>query len=255
MFFVLSKIAYFFISPFTWLLVGLGLFIFGRSKKWRKIGKISSIVIVLFFSNTFILKEFIRLWEVPAVKSSTIDHHEVAIVLGGMFEYDNSTERLSVRRGADRIWQALDLYHANKVDKILISGDNGFVFSRNLHESKQLKELLVQWNIPKEDLIIETTSRNTYENARDTKKILAQSYPHLTSFILITSATHMRRAKACFDKQKVSCTVFSTDQYTGGERNYHWDEFIIPNVFNFHIWFELLKEWVGYISYFFMGYL
>lgn len=255
MFFVLSKIAYFFITPFTWLLFTMGLFIFSRSKKWKKIGKISTIVIVLFFSNTFILKEFIRIWEVPAIKKSELKHHEVAIVLGGMFEYDNSTDRLSVRRGADRIWQALDLYYAGKVDKILISGDNGFVFSRNLHESKQLKALLVEWRIPPQDLIIETTSINTYENARETRKLLAQRYPHLTSFVLITSATHMPRAKACFNKQNLNCTVFSSDQYTGGERNYHWDEYIIPNVYNFHLWFELLKEWVGYIAYFFMGYL
>lgn len=255
MFFVLSKIVYFFIAPFTWLLVALGVFIFGRSKKWRKIGKISTIVIVLFFSNTFILKEFIRVWEVPAVKSSSLSKHEVAIVLGGMFEYDNSTDRLSVRRGTDRIWQALDLYHSGIVDKILISGDNGFVFSRNLHESKQIKELLTKWNIPPKDLIIEITSRNTYENARDTKKLLVQSYSHLSTYVLITSATHMRRANACFDKQNLNCTVFSTDQYTAGKRNYHWDEFIIPNASNFHTWFALIKEWVGYISYFFMGYL
>lgn len=255
MFFVLSKIAYFFIAPFTWLLVAFGLFIFARKKKWKKIGKISTLLILLLFSNTFILKEFIRIWEIPAVKSNAVAHHDVAIVLGGMFEYDNSSERLSIRRGGDRIWQALDLYHSGKVDKILISGDNGYVFSRDLHESKQLKERLVEWKIPADDLIIETTSRNTYENAKETRKLLAQSYPHLSDFILITSATHMRRAKACFDKQNITCTVFSTDQYTGGERNYHWDEFVIPNVFNFHLWFILLKEWVGYLSYFTMGYL
>lgn len=129
-------------------------------------------------------------------------------MLGGMFEYDNSTERLSVRRGADRIWQALNLYHAGKVDKILISGDNGFVFSRNLHESKQLKDLLVEWEIPPQDLIIESKSKNTYENARDTRKLLAQSHPHLSHFIYFCYPHEKSKSVFYKTKPKLYCFFY-----------------------------------------------
>ncbi|HLW29997.1 MAG TPA: hypothetical protein VKX29_04005, partial [Brumimicrobium sp.] len=87
---ILSKIIYFFISPLTWLVLAILLWAFAKKKKLKQIAKVASIVIVLFFSNTFIYKEALHLWEIPAVNKSEIEHHDVGIVLGGMFEYDNS---------------------------------------------------------------------------------------------------------------------------------------------------------------------
>lgn len=213
------------------------------------------IVILIFFSNTFIFKEFVRLWEIPATPIDKVAHHEVGIVLGGMFEYDNDTERLSIRRGGDRIWQAIDLYERNKIDKILLSGDHGYVTDRGLHESKQLKKVLVRWGIPDNDIILEEKSKNTAQNAKETAALIRQSYPHFSSFLLITSAKHMKRAKACFDKAGLQTTAFSTDPFVGPERSYHWDEFIIPNASNFSDWFSLNKEVVGYVVYDIVGYL
>ena len=196
-----------------------------------------------------------RLWEIPAVSSSSIEKHDVAIVLGGMFDYDNSAGRLSAGRGSDRLWQALDLYFSGKVKKILISGDSGYITDRGLHEAEQLKDLLITWNIPEEDIIVEGKSKNTYENALESVKILKNDYPEYKKIILVTSAFHMRRSKACFEKQNLMVTVYSTDQFTGGKRAYHWDEYIVPNPMNFVNWFTLIKEWVGYSTYKVMGYL
>lgn len=255
MFFLLSKIAYFFIAPFTWLIVAMAIWIFHKKALWKKRAKWTTVVILLFFSNTFVFKEFIRLWEVPAVSIEKVSKHDVGIVLGGMFEYDNDTERLSIRRGGDRIWQAINLYKENKIDKILISGNHGYITDRGLHESKQLKEVLVKWGIPKKDIIIETESKNTYQNAKETCALLEKSYPHYASFLLITSAKHMKRAEACFENQGVQVTPFSTDPYVGGNRSYRWDEFIVPDVDNFSNWFDLNKELVGYVTYAIVGYL
>lgn len=255
MFFLLSKIAYFFIAPFSWLLLTIAVWVFHKKTTWRRRAKWATVVILLFFSNTFIFKEFIRIWEVPAVSIKGVSKHEVGIVLGGMFEYDNDTERLSIRRGGDRIWQAINLYNADKIEKILISGNHGYITDRGLHESKQLKEVLVKWGIPRQDIIIETESKNTYQNAKETAALLEKSYPHFSSFLLITSAKHMRRAKACFVNQGLKVTPFSTDPYVGGNRSYRWDEFIIPDVDNFSNWFDLNKEVVGYVAYAILGYL
>lgn len=255
MFFVLSKIAYFFIQPFSWVLLTVfGAFFFKR-QKWKSMAKWSAVFMLLFFSNSFIFKEFIRLWEVDSVKITQDSSYDVAIVLGGMFEYDESADRISARRGADRIWQALDLYHKGVAEKLLISGDHGYVSERGLHEAQQIKDVLVGWGIPETDIIIENTSRNTYENAFESAKIIQQSYPHFERFLLVTSSHHMRRAKACFEKQNIPCDVYPTDQFTGGKRFYHWDEYIVPNVDNFTYWFTLIKEWVGFLTYKVMGYI
>ncbi len=212
------------------------------------------IFILVFFSNTVVLKEFIRMWEIPSVEIEAVENYEFAIVLGGMFDYDNSAKRLSIRRGGDRIWQALNLYHAGKVKKIFISGDNGYITDRGLHEADQLKEVLLSWGIPEKDIWTESISRNTYENAKESVKKLKKHFPHVNEAILITSATHMRRSLACFEKQGFSVFPFSTDQYTGGKRAYHWDEYILPSPDTFREWTVMLKEWVGMMAYKLAGY-
>jgi|SRR5690554_6065909 len=248
---ILSKIVYFFITPLTWLIIAILAWIFAKSKRIKKYAKVAALVIILLFSNTFLYKETLRLWEVPAVSKNNVEHHDVGLVLGGMFEYDNSVNRLSIRRGGDRIWQAIDLYKAKKISKICIIGKHGNVVDKGLDEAVQLKKQLVAWGIPAIDVITESESRNTYENAKFTAALFQQSYPHFDSFLLITSARHMKRAKTSFEKFEMQVTPFSTDQYVGDKRYYTWDEFIIPSSDTFNGWFGLIKEMVGYVGYWF----
>ena len=72
----------------------------------------------------------------PGTKLNDVEQHDVAIVLTGMAEYNNDIETLTMRRQADRIWQAINLYKAGKVKKILISGDHGYISDRGLSEAK-----------------------------------------------------------------------------------------------------------------------
>lgn len=255
MFFILSKALLFLLSPFFWLVLLVLHAGFGKRSKWVKRSKWAAVVVFLLFSNTFIFSEFCRTWEVHGTKIETIEKHDVAIVLGGMFEFDNELNRLSIRRQGDRLFQALSLYKSGKVDKILISGDSGYITDRGLHEAKQVKELLMLWGIPEKDVLTEELSTNTHENAVETKKFLDQSYPHYDRFILVTSGIHMKRALACFKNEGMTCTPYSTDLYTSSERHYYWDQFIIPNLDNFNMWNKLLKETFGYAAYKISGYL
>jgi uncharacterized SAM-binding protein YcdF (DUF218 family) len=184
-----------------------------------------------------------------------VKQHDVAIVLGGMSEYNNDLDVLSLRRSGDRLVQALTLYHSGKVKKIMISGDSGHVSDRGLHEAKQMKTLLLNWKIPEEDIITEEISKNTYENALYSAQVLKRDHPSFSSFILVTSGIHMKRSLACFEKQGLTCTPHSTDLYSNLTRNYHWDQYILPNVDNFNQWNRLLKEMVGYRVYSVKGYL
>lgn len=255
MFFVLSKVVYFFLQPFVWLIVALVWFLIVKNKVRKKRLKFTVLFILFFFSNTAILKTALHLWEVPSKKISQIKEYDLAVVLGGMFEWDNDVQRLSARRGSDRIWQAIQLYEAKKVDKILIAGASGYVFDRGLDEAQQLKSDLMKMGIPEKDLLIETHSRNTHENAQYVEALIRQSYPHIEKVLLVTSARHMRRAQACFQKEGLICTTFSTDQYTGSELSFNWDEFIFPNADTMNEWTELIKEVVGYIVYDVTGFI
>lgn len=255
MFFFLSKALLFLLSPFFWLMLCIGLYFFWRNPRWKKTLKWTSVGIFVFFSNSVIFSLFCGTWEYPGIKQSQLKKHDVAIVLGGMAEYNNDLDVLSIRRPGDRIFQAVTLYKKGKVDKILISGDSGHLTDRGLHEARQMKKILVGWGIPETDVITEEKSVNTHENALNTVKLLRQSYPELKSCVLITSGIHMRRALGCFEKQGLNVTPYSTDLYTNRSGNFHWDQYIIPNLGNFSCWNDLLKEVFGYMVYDMVGYI
>lgn len=255
MFFVLSKVLSFLTHPFSWIVILLLIAWISKRPFLSRYSFRTAIVALLFFSNTVVFLEFARWWEPEGTKIEEVGHYDCAIVLGGMAEWDNTNERLSLRRGGDRIWQAINLYHLGKVDRLLISGANGYLGEDKLDEANQFKEILVQNGIPDSVILVESISKNTHENAVESKKVL-DGHPEISSVLLITSALHMPRAEACFAKAGFdSFDTFTTDHYTGDERSYKLDQIIIPNVSTLVCWRQLIKEWIGYTIYAMMGYL
>ena len=118
MFFILSKFFLFLLSPFTWLLISIGLYLFVKNRIWKKRFMWSTLIIFFFFSNGFIVNRFVSLWEIEGSNIEDLQQYENGIVLSGMFEYNNDLNRLSARRGADRIWQAIQLYKNRKSKKL-----------------------------------------------------------------------------------------------------------------------------------------
>lgn len=258
MFFILSKIFYFFLSPFLWILICFFLAWKTQSSRKRKIFTWIGIGLILFFSNPFITSEFYRLWNYELKTEKEISKYEVGIVLSGMASFDKETKTIHINRSADRIWQALNLYHAKKIKKILISGDNGYITDKGLHEAEQFKDVLVKWGIPKEDIITESISRNTAENGIETKKILTKLKIHPTETkkaLLITSGLHMRRSKAVFDKMNIPVDCFPVDGGKTKKRDYYFYQFIVPDFENFESWTNLIKEVIGYCVYDVSGYI
>ena len=253
MFFLLSKLLHFIISPYTWI---LGLLIWAffakdplRRKKLLKWG----LILLLFFSNSFILDEFMRAWEVKVIANDEkLEYYDVGIVLGGISAYDGKIDRVQINRSGDRLIQAIRLYKQGKIGKILFAGGSGSILHEDIKEGVLIKELMLNLGVPDSVIIIENDSKNTYENAVETKKILSDG-KHGTKFLLITSASHMNRAMACFIKQELKVTPYVTDR-NSGDRKFEFDHLIIPNIDTLSSWNKLIHEWVGMVTYKLMGY-
>jgi uncharacterized SAM-binding protein YcdF (DUF218 family) len=254
MFFILSKALLFLITPIFWLGLAVLGALFLKNERRKKQLKWVSVFLFFFFTNSVIFSSFCGVWEVPGTKLSHVKEHDVAIVLGGFSTYNNDLDELAMYHQADRIFQAITLYRTGKVKKILISGDSGYITDRGLHEARQMKAILMKWGFPPEDILTEDLSKNTHENAAESAKILKER-DDLNSYILVTSGTHMRRALACFKKEGLDCTPFSTDLLTNQTRDFHWDQYFIPSMVNFEHWNKLIKEMVGYVAYSFAGYI
>ncbi|MBC7425561.1 MAG: YdcF family protein, partial [Bacteroidia bacterium] len=115
-------------------------------------------------------------------------------------------------------------------------------------ESQYVKEYLFQCGIPDSAVIAETESRNTYENAVYTSKIL-NSMKISTKSLLITSAMHIPRAAACFKKQNVSFDPFPVQVISSGVRDASVMNIVVPNSKALFSWDLLLKEFFGTLVY------
>jgi uncharacterized SAM-binding protein YcdF (DUF218 family) len=249
MFYILSKILGLAVNPLLWVfaLLLLGLFRL-KKKKGQKVLWIAVVVFYLF-GNTVILNEVLVKWEGEPVRqiSKTYDY---GVVLGGMIKYNPDYGTYNFIQSSDRIWQAVQAYHKGKIGKILISGGAANLWGKDTVESVLLKEFLVSIKVPDSAIVVETQSRNTHENAKYTQGML----PGASSILLFTSATHMPRAKACFEQMGVNCDTYPTNQYSSS-RKYTLEDFLIPSVGTFYIWEPLIHEWVGLLMYKVVGYV
>lgn len=255
MFFIISKILAFLTTPIIWI-VGLLFFsAFTKNAKRKKKTFIASILLVLFFSNSFIFGELMRLWEVPATKYEALDKYDAGIVLGGMLFYDKGYDRIQFYKGTDRMLQAIELYKRGYIKKIFFVGGSGSIVDKDIKEGPLVKRYLLTLGIPEQDIIIEGESKNTRENALFSKSILDSL--HLTNgkLLLITSGFHLRRSAACFKKVGINTYSYSTDRFTGEERRWVFDYLFLPNADALENWNCFLHELVGCGIYFVAGYL
>lgn len=256
MFFILSKLLGYFIKPFNLILILLLVSFLVKNKRWRKKIRWVSLALFLFFSNGVIFNECLQLWEKPAISISEVDDdYDLAVVLGGTTDVDREpNDRLFFHKGADRVTHALNLYHSGKVKKILFTGGNSRLFEDPNRDNSPIFDFYVMCGVAPEDIIIESSSRNTRENAFFVRD-LVEKKAKTGKVILITSAFHMRRAEGCFRKAGINVTGFSTDFYSVLPKDRFSIDGFIPSSNVLSGWNFLIKEWIGYAAYWMVGYI
>ena len=86
-------------------------------------------------------------------------------------------------------------------------------------------------NVPEDALWYETKSLNTYENALHTRQILDKN--GISHIVLVTSAVHMPRALALFEKQGFSVIPAPTDyNVTQADWDRLWEPNLTTQLFN-----------------------
>jgi SanA protein len=86
----------------------------------------------------------------------------------------------------DRVDTAIELYHARKVDRILVSGDNRHP---SYNEPKAMQEYLVTHAVAAKDVVVDYAGRSTYETCLRAKEIFG-----LERAVLVSQGYHLPRA-------------------------------------------------------------
>lgn len=251
MFFVLSKSLSFLIHPLIWICIVLLFALIVKKQKLKKLFLWLAFGLFFLFGNEWFVDRFMNRWEYAPKPFHQVSHHDYGIVLTGMGSYHHTSKRLHFYDESDRFIQAVTLYYMGRIDTIILSGGSGRISNPDYKESSMLNAYLLHWGVPESHILIEPASRNTYENARNT---VQRFYHPNKSYLLITSAFHMQRAKDCFIKQGLRPSLFPTgpnQEHAAMELYYY----LLPRVASFQKWNILLKEWTGYVVYGLMGYL
>jgi uncharacterized SAM-binding protein YcdF (DUF218 family) len=227
-----------------------------RNKAWKKRLRWAFLIALILFSNPFISNELMLVWETPPVEMASLNApYESAIVLTGMTNFEKSPkDRVHFSLGSDRLFQAIWLYKQGYVKKIVISGGGALIIQKDIKEGRSLYEYCLAIGIPAEDLLLEENSRNTRENALFSKALMEENFAPDSRHLLITSAFHMRRARACFTKIGMQMDVFPVD-YHSSDRKFLPKYLIFPNVNAIKQWEMLLQETIGYTAYSLSGYI
>ncbi len=255
MFFFLSKILAFLITPYTWFFVAMLILL---KKVWYTPFKkfvLVLTILVYVFSNSFLVDELVRAWEYEDDDIYLKDtRYDLAIVMGGMGRVDERQQRFDFTCSGDRLFQTLPMYYKGRAGKILISGGSGSISHPNHREASYVKNYLESIQVPDSSIIVENNSKNTYENAVFTKHIL-DSLHFKGSILLVTSSFHMRRSLAIFQKAGYrNITPYVTNKFTG-KRKFEFDYCFLPNAEAITTFNLIIHEIVGYITYRLKGYL
>ncbi len=140
MFFILSKVFYFFVTPIFWIFLFMLLALLLKNPKTKKWFLVLGILFLLFFSNGYFFNRVCRRWELPIKEAYEIKgKYDYGIVLGGMASINIRTHKMKISESIDRILQAIILYKQGSIKKIVITGGSGMVFNQKDKEAFTLK--------------------------------------------------------------------------------------------------------------------
>jgi uncharacterized SAM-binding protein YcdF (DUF218 family) len=253
MFFIFSKLLDVFLSPLVWV-VGFALFSFLLKNHLKRLFRLIALALMILFSNSALFNFVAGSWEMQPVKPGALsDEHRTVVVLGGMASENMHNGLPRFAQSSDRLWQGLYLLKQGYADTMVISGGLGSLFDKQKPEGELLREYLIAVGLKNESIIFESSSRNTYENARNVAALFKKH--HLSDkIILVTSAFHMPRAKACFEKQGFEAEPFPADPVSS-TRPMQWKDYLVPSGGVFAKWNVLIREWAGIVMYKLNGYI
>jgi uncharacterized SAM-binding protein YcdF (DUF218 family) len=197
--------------PGIFIIIPLLLIFFVKKRQKVFLLSFSLFMYVLSISPTreFLLVPLEYAYKIPSINEVKLC--DAYVVLGGGVN-DNAPHidgKGSLSNDAlARVVGAYRLYLISQ-KPIILSG--GKIFNR-ASEAEIAKKFLLSLGVKENHLLIETKSKDTYENAQYTKEICEQH--NIKRILLVTSALHMKRSVMLFHKFFHDITPYSTGYKT-----------------------------------------
>ncbi len=232
-----------------------------RRPRWQRVCLVVALLLLWLGSNRWVALGLARSleWRYLPPSGDAESHFgdaQVIVLLGGGTEPANYPRSMVEVSGAgDRVLYAAQLYREGKADYILVTGGTIDWMPGAASSARDMGELLAWLGVPDEALWLEEESRNTYENAVFSARILQQK--GIQRILLVTSALHMPRALRLFQAQGLEVVPLPAD-YTVTQANWQrlWQGdlraqilALLPAVENLVLTTRVMKEYIGILVY------
>lgn len=250
MFFALSKVFWYLVQPLHLIallaLAALGLKLLGRGRAAAALA-VCALSLTILVGYLPIPGTGLRILEDrfprPDLGGTPPDG---IIVLGGALV----AGPLGIERGAvplngqaERLTEAVVLAERYPDARLVFTGGSGSLNPEGATEAELARRFFAEQGIDPERMVLETRSRNTYENAVNTQSLVDPAAA--SRWLLVTSALHMPRSMGVFRARGWEVIPYPVDYKTSAST---------PGAaFDLHVGAELAwfaaHEWIGLIAY------
>jgi uncharacterized SAM-binding protein YcdF (DUF218 family) len=176
----------------------------------------------------------------PPLKEDRISADAVVVLGGGSVDLEwlgagpvPNAETLS------RLVTGVTLAKKLRIPLVLSMG-NGEPFTTKVNDADTMAKAAYEMGVPRNQMIVENTSRDTLENAREVRKLIKGN-----RIILSTSAYHMIRARAMFAKRGFS--VIPAPSYYLAQTRKLTPVSFIPRAADLHRSATGIAEWMSLV--------
>jgi len=227
-----------------------------RRPAWRKTCLVAALLVLWLAGNRWVAASLAYALErnqTPCLPSQKAD--VIVLLGGGTLPADRPRLMVEVNGAGDRVLSAARMFKMGQAFAILASGGKLDWSSQETSSAEDMAALLEELGVPQPSIWLETTSRNTYENAVNSARLLEAKNIH--RILLVTSAMHMPRARRLFEAtglEVIACPVDFTVTASQWQQLWKGDIKVIildtlPAADNLSLTTRVLKEMIGTFVY------
>lgn len=203
MFFVASKILAFLLEPLLHaylLLAAAGVMRLMKRRRTMRLLIGGAFLLPLVYGflplSQWPLRHLENAYQIPQFDGQSIDG---IVVLGGHTGsgwVSQTRNQAQLNGSAERFTTGLSLHLAHSDSTLIFSGFSGSLNPRGWNEAEINRRLIAEMGVDTTGILYEKTSRNTFENAVYSLDVAVPQPGDV--WVLVTSASHMPRAKGAF---------------------------------------------------------
>lgn len=173
---------------------------------------------------------------------------DAVLMLGGGHEFSrNDPLGFNLNGACDRTFCALELVRRGKASRLILAGGASTYFLGENREAMALQDWLRQFLPEGTEIQVLGNSAHTRDEAVQCARLVQEN--EWQRILLVTSASHMRRAEAVFLKAGVPVEPVACDFYKLGTPRVHWKLEVFPWPAGFSFMNLWIHEQVGWWMY------